>query len=165
MPNRLLPQLRGIPRQMQIPFFFDLRCQSKARGYFSHIFCRHAPFFVEYPRQIQQEFISDIVSTVDPNVIHAVTTAAFQVSNNVQEVQQSCIVGLINKNIIDDVHKKEQNMMHIMTEILNVRMNKLENRMNMLQDVECMLEGERVALELERRDLYTARCRHWFGGT
>jgi len=26
------------------------------------------------------------------------------------------------------------------------------------------LEAERVALELERRDLYTARCRHWFQG-
>jgi SWI/SNF related-matrix-associated actin-dependent regulator of chromatin subfamily C len=35
----------------------------------------------------------------------------------------------------------------------------------MLDDVEGILEAEKVALELERRDLYTARCRHWFGGT
>ena len=34
----------------------------------------------------------------------------------------------------------------------------------MMDDVEGILEAERVALEMERRDLYTARCRHWFGG-
>jgi SWI/SNF related-matrix-associated actin-dependent regulator of chromatin subfamily C len=43
-------------------------------------------------------------------------------------------------------------------------MKKLENRMAMMDDVEGMLEAEKTALELERRDLYTARCKHWFGG-
>jgi SWI/SNF related-matrix-associated actin-dependent regulator of chromatin subfamily C len=47
---------------------------------------------------------------------------------------------------------------------VNQRMEKLENRMALLDDIEGIIEAEKVALELERRDLYTARCRHWFGG-
>jgi SWI/SNF related-matrix-associated actin-dependent regulator of chromatin subfamily C len=48
-------------------------------------------------------------------------------------------------------------------DIVDQRLQRLENRAAMLEDVEALLEAERVALELERRDMYTARCRQWFG--
>ena len=43
-------------------------------------------------------------------------------------------------------------------------MAKLENKLSLLEDVEGILDAERIAIELERRDLYTTRCHHWFAG-
>ena len=48
-------------------------------------------------------------------------------------------------------------------DIVDLQIQRLENRVALLDDVEALLEAERVSLELERRDMYTARCRHWFG--
>lgn len=53
----------------------------------------------------------------------------------------------------------------LLQQILDARMKQVEERLKVLDDVEGLLEADRVALELERRDLFTARCRHWFGGT
>ena len=57
----------------------------------------------------------------------------------------------------------EDNLSSILSQLVNKRMEKLENRMAMIDDIEGILDAEKVALELERRDLYTARCRHWYG--
>ena len=48
-------------------------------------------------------------------------------------------------------------------DIVDQRLQRLENRVALLDDVEALMEAERVSLELERRDMYTTRCRHWFG--
>jgi SWI/SNF related-matrix-associated actin-dependent regulator of chromatin subfamily C len=72
--------------------------------------------------------------------------------------------GLVLSQAVDVARSKEESVAHLLSELVDLRMKKLENRLALLDDVEGMLEAERVALELERRDLYTARCRHWFGG-
>jgi SWI/SNF related-matrix-associated actin-dependent regulator of chromatin subfamily C len=114
---------------------------------------------------IQHKFLTNLVNSVDPAVITAVTKTALSCTEDLQQAQQAGVFGLIAHKAADEVRLNENNIARIIAEILDVRMKKLENRVSYLDDVEGMLEAERVALELERRDLYTARCRHWFGGT
>jgi hypothetical protein len=123
--------------------------------------------------KVKQELLSDIVNSVDSAVIHSVLNAALSSvsnttssnSNNLQHAQNASLFGLMVHNVAEGVQLKEQQILTIMSEMIDLRMKKLESRLQLLDDVEDMLEAERVALELERRDLYTARCRHWFGGT
>jgi hypothetical protein len=119
-------------------------------------------------RQQQEEWITDLVNNVDPTVLRAVTTAALsntQSEKDLLPAQKAAIVGLILHDTVDMVEEKEEEVVQILSEVMELRMRRIEARLSTLDDVEDMLEAERVALELERRDLYTARCRHWFGGT
>jgi SWI/SNF related-matrix-associated actin-dependent regulator of chromatin subfamily C len=50
-----------------------------------------------------------------------------------------------------------------MMDIIDQRVKRIENRIALMDDIEALLEAERVSLELERRDMYTTRCRQWFG--
>jgi SWIRM domain/SWIRM-associated region 1 len=126
---------------------------------------------------VQRDFIKDLVSTCDPDVVRDVAVAALQsitsttipnktdLSQVQADVQKATSLGLLVHNIAQEAYNEEQNVARLLSELVTVRMQKLENRMSLLDEVEGLLEAERVSLELERRDLYTARCRHWFGGT
>ena len=70
----------------------------------------------------------------------------------------------VASSAVETARKEEDTVDRILHEILDQRMSKLENRLSLLDDLECMFDAERMALELERRDLYTTRCRHWFSG-
>jgi len=106
----------------------------------------------------------DWLNSCEAGVINAVTTAALSSTNNLNEAQQAALGGLNLNKDVQDAMTQEGVVARMLSEVVDLRMKKLENRLAMVEDVEGLLEAERVALELERRDLYTARCRHWFGG-
>ena len=114
---------------------------------------------------LRQEFIEDLVKNSSPEVLKKVTNVALQSSSgNVKEAQSSALLGLVTSRALEQATLHENALSSVLSQLVNKRMEKLENRMAMIDDVEGILEAERVALELERRDLYTARCRHWYGG-
>jgi len=115
---------------------------------------------------IRTEIFEEIVDKSDSKVVSAVVSAALRASSDgrFDEAQRAAITGLVASQAVEEARSAEDAVGHILSEIVDLRMKKLENRLSLLDDVEGMLEAERVALELERRDLYTARCRHWFGG-
>jgi len=99
------------------------------------------------------QWIKDLVASTKPSVLSAATEAAFAATNDVNEVRSAVVTAAATVQQTGSIQ-----------DILNQRMTRLEARMSMLDEVEALLETERVALELERRDLYTSRCRHWFQG-
>ena len=108
--------------------------------------------------------LSKLVADTDPAIIRAVTNAALNATDDWKQAQKAATVGLVASQAAQVARADQARLTHVLNEVVEVRMKKLENRLSMLDDVEGMLEAERVALELERRDLYTARCRHWFQG-
>jgi len=112
---------------------------------------------------MRQEFIRELVDSCKPEVVRAVTTAALQVAGP-KEAQSGTLLGLLSHKAVETAQNAEHQIEAVLVQLLDQRMKKLENRMGMMEDVESILEAEKMALELERRDLYTARCRHWFGG-
>lgn len=106
----------------------------------------------------------DWVDSCDPQVVHAVTEAALTSTASLREAQKAAVGGLELSHDLQDVVSREGEVARMLSEVVELRMKKLENRLALLDDVEGLLDAERVALELERRDLYTSRCRHWFGG-
>lgn len=125
---------------------------------------------------INPKSVQDIVGKCSNEVVSAVTTAALQTVSrstcgdtdlyaSLQQTQEAGILGLIVSQAANEARSQEDYVSRLLAEIVELRMQRLENRMALLDDVEGMIEAERVTLELERRDLYTARCRHWFGGT
>ena len=117
-------------------------------------------------QQMQQNWMADLVNRVDPTVLRTVTTAALSSTNgDLPQAQKAALLGCIVHDTVDMVQEQEARVVQILSEVMELRMQRIESRLSTLDDVEDMLEAERVALELERRDLYTARCRHWFGGT
>lgn len=114
----------------------------------------------------QNEFITSLVRSSDPQVLKKTLDAALEAtSNNLSDSQTSTLFGLLAANTVEDTLARETDLANRLTKLLDTRMEKLENRMTMIDDVEAILEAEKIALEMERRDLYTARCRHWFGGS
>ena len=117
-------------------------------------------------QQMQQNWMADLVNRVDPTVLRTVTTAALSSTNgDLPQAQKAALLGCIVHDTVDMVQEQETRVVQILSEVMELRMQRIESRLSTLDDVEDMLEAERVALELERRELYTARCRHWFGGT
>lgn len=95
----------------------------------------------------------------------SVVKAAISCTDAVTEAQRAGLVGVAFHKAWEEARTQEESMARIMAEVVDLRMKKFENQLSRLDDVDGMLEAERVELELERRDLYPARCRHWFGGT
>lgn len=114
--------------------------------------------------QIRQEIIQDLVASCKPEVVRKVTAAALEAAAEPKEAQSGAIVGLMASKAVETAQQSENQLEFVLSQLLDQRMKRLENRMSMMNDVESILEAEKMALELERRDLYTARCRHWFGG-
>ena len=131
--------------------------------------------------QIERDFVMRLVNRADPVVLQRVTQSLLRSSsassNNPKEevapppsssAAAAAVLGLTIQQATLQQQQQQQapnNVAQLLSELVELRMQKLENRLAMLDDVEGMLDAERLALELERRDLYTARCRHWFGGT
>jgi SWI/SNF related-matrix-associated actin-dependent regulator of chromatin subfamily C len=116
-------------------------------------------------RKRQEEIFQNRVESTDPAVLQKVLTVALESTEDVIESQKAAVLGTVANQTVQDAQIQHQSVSRILSEIVDLRMQKLENRLAVLDDVEGLLDAERVALELERRDLYTARCRHWFGGT
>ncbi|GKY95591.1 hypothetical protein MPSEU_000520400 [Mayamaea pseudoterrestris] len=115
---------------------------------------------------LQQAFLQDILDRSDAKVVNVVVEAALRAESmgNLACAQRNGVAGLVAYQALQEAKRGEKTISKIMAEILNLRLKKLENRLGRLDDVEGLLESERAALELERRDLYTTRCRNWFGG-
>ena len=117
-------------------------------------------------KEIEQEFVQGLVDSVDPEVLQKVLSAAMEATGgDAAAAQSAAVLGLQLPQFIAKARNYEIDVASKLSRLVDLRMQKLENRMTMLDDVEGILEAEKMALELERRDLYTARCRHWFGGT
>jgi SWI/SNF related-matrix-associated actin-dependent regulator of chromatin subfamily C len=113
----------------------------------------------------QREFIASLVQKSSPYIIEAVFNAAVNASGGIVPASQAAaLLGLQLSRSVEEARSHEVDLAERLSKLVDMRMKKLENRMAMMDDVEGMLEAEKTALELERRDLYTARCKHWFGG-
>jgi SWI/SNF related-matrix-associated actin-dependent regulator of chromatin subfamily C len=120
---------------------------------------------IETSGKTQKEFIQMLVKRCSPRVLQIMVDAAMKATDgNLVESQAASIVGLLLTRTIEEARGHEVDLAARLSKLVDARMHKLENRMAMMDDVEGILEAEKVTLELERRDLYTARCRHWFGG-
>jgi hypothetical protein len=113
---------------------------------------------------VGNELLKNIIESAHPEVVKAATDAALAATNDVSQAQKAGLLALVASEAAGRAKKEEETVSRLLAELQEQRLQKLENRMALLDDVEGILEAERVALELERRDLYTARCRHWFGG-
>lgn len=126
---------------------------------------KQAPSAASSKGAILKEFIQDLVDRTDRDVLQKVVAAAMEATNgNLQESQAASLLGLQMVRAVEEARGHEVDLAVRLSKLVDTRMQKLENRMVMMDDIEGILEAEKVALELERRDLYTARCRHWFGG-
>ncbi|KAL3934646.1 MAG: hypothetical protein SGARI_003301 [Bacillariaceae sp.] len=115
--------------------------------------------------EIEKDLLESLVKESDPQVMGAVFDAAMKATDgNLAESQAATRLGLHVSRSVEESRNHEVDLADRLSKLVDMRMKKLENRMGMMDDVEGILEAEKVALELERRDLYTARCRHWFGG-
>ncbi len=113
----------------------------------------------------QEDFVQDMVKNSNPQVIQKVFDAAMEATDsNPVDSKAASLLGLHLTQAVENARGHEVDLAVRLSKLLEARMQKLENRMAMMDDVEGILEAEKVALEMERRDLYTARCRHWFGG-
>eukprot|EP00986_Skeletonema_menzelii_P020699 scaffold32025_cov211-Skeletonema_menzelii.AAC.1 len=72
--------------------------------------------------------------------------------------RKASIAGILASSAATKAHSEEEEIARTLMDILDQRMQRLENRVAILDDVEALMEAERVALELERRDMYTTRC-------
>mmetsp|Transcript_9629 Transcript_9629/g.14258 ORF Transcript_9629/g.14258 Transcript_9629/m.14258 type:complete len:1173 (+) Transcript_9629:138-3656(+) len=111
----------------------------------------------------KDDIFRDLLAGIRPEVAKAALDAAMTATDNVLEAQKASLFGVIAGKALEQVRTEEDAISRLLMEVVDQRMSKMENRIALLDDVEGILEAERVALELERRDLYTARCRHWFG--
>ena len=107
--------------------------------------------------------LSIILDGVHPDVLKATINASLKATNDIAEARKASIAGILASTAATNAQSEEEEIARTLMDILDQRMQRLENRVAILDDVEALLEAERVALELERRDMYTTRCRHWFG--
>jgi len=112
-----------------------------------------------------QEVVRGLVESAGSDVIKKVMATAMEAAdNNLKQAQSAALLGLAASRALEEARNHESALSSVLSQLVNQRMEKLENRMALMDDVEGIMEAEKVALELERRDLYTTRCRHWFGG-
>ena len=113
-------------------------------------------------KNMNKDLSQDILNGVPSDVIIAATNAALKASNgHLAHAQKGALLGIISSQALFKESKEENLSSQILLEILNQRMKKLENRLSIMDDIEGMLDAERIALEIERRDLYTSRCCQW----
>jgi hypothetical protein len=111
----------------------------------------------------REDLIADLIDGVKPSVAKAVVDAALTATDaDISTAQKAAVLGAISSKAVERAREEEASTSRILQEILDLRMARLENRLSLLDDLEGMLDAERMALELERRDLYTNRCRFWF---
>jgi SWI/SNF related-matrix-associated actin-dependent regulator of chromatin subfamily C len=79
------------------------------------------------------------------------------------EAKNASVIGAIASVAAEKGLEEERQIRATMMDIIDQRVKRIENRIALMDDIEALLEAERVSLELERRDMYTTRCRQWFG--
>lgn len=107
--------------------------------------------------------LSAIVDGVDPKVLKAAIEGSLQCTDDVSEARKASLVATVASAASQKAAEAESEIERTLRNIVDQRLQRLENRVALLDDVEALMEAERVSLELERRDMYTTRCRHWFG--
>lgn len=107
--------------------------------------------------------ISQILDGVPPEVFKATIGASLASTQDISQSRKSAFIATLASAAVTKAAEAENEIETSMMDIIDQRMQRLENRVALLDDVEALLEAERVSLELERRDMYTTRCRHWFG--
>ncbi|KAL3811825.1 hypothetical protein ACHAXA_004252 [Cyclostephanos tholiformis] len=110
-----------------------------------------------------KSLVSNIVNGVHPDVLKAVVETSLRSTSDINEARNSSFVAVVATAAAQRGARVESEIENTLMDIVDQRIQRLENRLALLDDVEALLEAERVSLELERRDMYTARCRHWFG--
>ena len=113
--------------------------------------------------QGHETFYSSILSSVRPEVLEQVISAAFNATQDVTEAKKASQMGIIASVATEKAQEEEKQIRATLMDIVDQRVQRIENKISMIDDVEALLEAERVSLELERRDMYTTRCRQWFG--
>ena len=106
---------------------------------------------------------SNILDGVRPEVLNAAIEASLQSTNDIAEARKASFAAAVASAAAEKGAKAESEIERTLMDIVDQRLQRLENRVALLDDVEALMEAERVSLELERRDMYTTRCRHWFG--
>ncbi len=107
--------------------------------------------------------IKNIIRDVRPEVLRAAIDASLKATDDIHEARKAAFMGCVASAACERARAEEREIERTLMDIVDQRIQRLENRVALLDDVEALLEAERVSLELERRDLYTTRCRHWFG--
>ena len=116
-------------------------------------------------KEEREDLTTQIIDGVRPSVAQAAIDSALQATaGNISETKKAGLLSSIASKAVERAKEEEDKVHSILEEILDQRMSKLENRLSLLDDLECMFDAERMALELERRDFYTLRCRQWFSG-
>jgi hypothetical protein len=109
---------------------------------------------------------SGVLKGIRPDVTKKIVEVALQCTDrSLFSAQKAGIIGSVASKAYECAREEEETTSRLLQEILDQRMAKLENRLSLLDDIEGILEAERMVIELERRDLYTNRCRHWFTGS
>jgi len=112
----------------------------------------------------QEALLRSLVEETSPEVRKSVAEAALKATGrDLPAAQCAARLGLVASQTAKTAQAHAETVSRLGSQVLDQRMQKLECRMALMDDLEGMLEAERVALELERRDLYTTRCRDWFG--
>jgi SWI/SNF related-matrix-associated actin-dependent regulator of chromatin subfamily C len=107
--------------------------------------------------------VSNILNGAHPDVLKTVVEASLQSTGDINEARNASFVAVMASAAAQRGAHVESEIENTLMDIVDQRIQRLENRVALLDDVAALLEAERVSLELERRDMYTARCRHWFG--
>ena len=148
-----LPLYDGLPSSSTLPEAAEEGDSSESKGYTQDV------------ASTKKKIFQELVDESSPEVVSKVTQAALEATEgDLVKAQKAGLIGLVASQAVKKARSKEEAVSSLLNELVNQRMQKLENRLALMDDMEGMLEAERVALELERRDLYTARCRHWFMG-
>lgn len=108
--------------------------------------------------------LKQILSNVDESILQTTIDAALSQSQSLEQARQASVAAVLASAAAKKGQAEELALSQILAQLNEKRMQRLEKRIELLDDIEGMMEAERMALELERRDFYTARCRQWFGG-
>lgn len=123
---------------------------------------------ISTPAAGEEKILSRLIESTPSHLVQASIQAVLSVSESTidapEHIPEASLVGVIASHANELAQSRERDLSSLLGHMLDVRMQKLENRLSILDDVEGLLEAERIALNLERRDLYTARCRYWFQG-
>jgi SWI/SNF related-matrix-associated actin-dependent regulator of chromatin subfamily C len=92
-----------------------------------------------------------------------VIDASLNATQDLTEAKKASLIGAVVSVAAEKGVEEEHQIRATLMDIVDQRVQRLENRIALMDDVEALLEAERVSLELERRDMYTTRCRQWFG--
>lgn len=118
----------------------------------------------EKPASADGRMIAQILESTDDKVLAQALETALKQSDDLSQARDATVAAALVSKATEKARTAEQALGLVLAELNEKRMRRLEKRIELLNDIEGMMEAERMALELERRDLYTARCRHWFGG-